>query len=394
MKTVLIRIYQDKLWFNETLSLSLDKTNLPFNYFKFSTRPIYWLLEMKSYDKDEKKLSVIVLDFKATKIEDWIIQQPKADVLRLNFLHLDWGAFCQCLSYYQADAKELLPHDQRLQSASNIKYHDYQVTVPISKLKIGFGKVTFVKKFKWSPQEVTVEIVQPIMVPELDLVKSYFVKVLGKRTIDVDLNLKIVDGNVTVNKAASPDLMKIDNAAIYVIKSYKIEDFKHTLKGSFKNQILIDLQEEDSHDSFGNIDVFERDILFHVLEGEDIKNKAQLSFLADILLDNQKLLLTLEPQFGFVFVINGREMVHCVWELVDSHATYVWSFNTRSFGDAQLKALEQQFLLLAQHGRSHYRNNVVNTPDLFFNVVQHKRSDDPIIDHFGKWRIELEKYFV
>ena len=395
MKTVAVKIFQDKIWFNPGLGLSLRQTNLPFKFFKFSQRPIFWLLEMKTYDKNSSTLSVNVLDFKAPYNESWAQQKPKAEVLNLYFIHLDWGAFCACLSYYQSDAKDMMPYDSNSDSNSHSKFHDMVITVPIKKLNIGHGKTSFIKKFKWSDKDQILEIPQVNMIPDYEYIKPYFSKILKKNTIDVNISLKITNKIVEVVECSSEDLAQIDSDAIYVLKSYKIDNWKRIAKDSINGALLFDsTKEEGVLQDFGNIDEFEREILFHILEDENIRNKAQLEFLANILLDSQKLMLTVEPQFGFVFVVQGREMVHCVWELVNSHGTYVWSFAASKFGPKQLKILEAEFALLSQHGRSHYRNNVRNTTDIFFNIVQHQRSDDPIIDHFGKWKVELEKLFV
>lgn len=395
MKTVAVKIFQDKIWFNPDLGLSLDQTNLPFKFFKFSQRPIFWLLEMKSFDKTTSRLDVNVLDFKAPYDKSWDLQKPKAEILKIHFIHLDWGAFCACLSYYQSDAKDMMPYDPNSDVISKSKLHEMSITVPIRQLKIGHGRVSFNKKFKWSENEQVLEIPQVNMVPDYEYIKPYFSKVLKKNTIEVDVSLRITDKIVEVIKCSSDDLLKLDKDAIYVIKSYKIDNWKRIAKDANKERLLLDSAQIDGIESdFGNIDEFEREILFHVLEDDTIRNKVQLEYLANILLDSQKLMLTVDPQFGFVFVVKGNSMVHCVWELINSHGTYVWSFDADEFGPHQLKQLEKEFAILAQHGRSHYRNNVKNTLEMVFNVINHKRSDDPIIDHFGKWQIELEKLFI
>jgi len=395
VKTISVKIFQDKIWFNSDLNLSLDLTNLPFKYFKFSQRPIFWLLEMKSYDKDSFTLKVNVLNFNEPFKESWLLQRPKAQVSRLHFLHLDWGAFCSCLSFYQSDAKIMLPFDPNSESNNNVKYHSMEVSVPISSLKIGHGTVSFKKKFKWSDEKIEIVISQVNMIPEYEYIKPYFFKILKKKTINVNVSLKIVDKIIEIIDSESTDLNSIDNDAIYIVKSYKIDNWKRLAKDTVKGTLLFDSSSNEfSQSDFGNIDEFEREILFHILKDNDIRNKPQLNYLANILLDSQKLMLSVEPQFGFVFVVKGVEMVHCVWELVNSHGTYIWSFKGEKFGEIQLKSLEHEFSILSQFGRSHYRNNVENSDQLFFNIVQHKRNDDPIIDHFGKWKVELEKLFI
>jgi len=398
VKTVAVKIFKDKIWFNPELGLSLAQTNLPFKFFKFSQRPIFWLLEMKSFDKESSQLNVNVLDFKAPYNESWQEQKPKAEISKLHFIHLDWGAFCACLSYYQSDAKDMMPYDPSLDNnAIGVvsKFHEMSITVPIKQLKIGHGKVSFGKKFKWSEQEEILEIQQANMIPDYEYIKPYFSKVLKKSTIEVNVSLKITDKVVEILECSSEDLASIDSDAIYVVKSYKIDNWKRIAKESASDNLLFDSSQVNNElQDFGNVDEFEREILFHVLEDENIRNKAQLEYLSNILLDTQRLMLSVEPQFGFVFVVQGSDMVHCVWELVNSHGTYVWSFAAKEFGAQQLKLLETEFALLAQNGRSHYRNNFRNSSSLFFNVVQHQRSDDPIVDHFGKWRVALEKLFV
>ena len=350
---------------------------------------------MKTYDKDMGKLFVDIVDFKWPYDDSWKAQKPKSAIFKLHFNYLDWDAFCACLSYYQSDAEDMMPYDANSTHSSNLKFYDLVIEVPIQKLVIGFGKVSFEKKFKWSDKHVLVDIAQAHMVPDLEYLKSYFSKALGKKTVSAEIQLKIENGEIEIVSANSEDLDNIDKDVLYEIKSYKVNNWKQIARESSPSNILIDVGKLDGvQEDFGNVDIFEREILFYALEDTSIGNRAQLIYLSNILLDSQKLILTSEPQFGFVFVINADKMVHCVWELLNGYSTYVWSFPVQNFTNQEFKLLEKQFEILTQVGRSHYLNNYRNTDELLFNIVQHKKSEDPIVDHFGKWRIELEKLFV
>ena len=59
-----------------------------------------------------------------------------------------------------------------------------------------------------------------------------------------------------------------------------------------------------------------------------------------------------------------------------------------------IKKLEAEFNIITTHGRSHYRNFFEPKDGLFLSIVNHKNNQNPMIDHFGEWRLSLERLLV
>lgn len=371
-------------------------TNLPIGHFQLSGRTMYWELIMKGYNTDLESLEVLVVDYESKKSEIWQSQSPKKDIAYLHFLHIDWLKFENCLSYYDGQAKDLLPHDK---SYLNIKPIPKPVTlihkVAVRNLEIGTGYIKYSKKVKWSKIAVEFTIKHADMIPQLEYVKPYFSKILGKKTIDVHVTVWKEEGQMIVGTVRSPDMMKINRESLYVIKGFQIDNFKKLQKSKFKDSILLTKESMEAVETdFGNVDSIEKEILFHLLEKEDVRNKLQLQYLSEVMDESQRLMLTIEPQFGFVFTIIGEEMVHMIWELIDTHATYVWSFASDSWDSSIIKRLEAEFCIITTHGRSHYRNFFEPKDGLFLSIVNHKNNQNPMVDYFGEWRLNLERLLV
>ena len=158
----------------------------------------------------------------------------------------------------------------------------------------------------------------------MDYVKPYFTKVIGKKTIEVMVNVTKKDGIIEYMHASSEDLIKIDAETIYVIRSFQLNDIKKQLRQEERDNIFMHEETLDISDiPLGNIDDLEKELLFSILESMDVRNEAQLRYLSELQPEYDKLMLTVQPQFGFVFTIRGKEMNHYIWELINSHATYL-----------------------------------------------------------------------
>jgi hypothetical protein len=100
----------------------------------------------------------------------------------------------------------------------------------------------------------------------------------------------------------------------------------------------------------------ERDIINIFLQGKDIRNKKQLEYLSGTKHNPQeKIRFTLKPIFGFLFCIVGEKFNHFCWELLNSHATYLWSFERSISTDNQFKRVENTINTIRVIGRDEYR---------------------------------------
>ena len=114
--------------------------------------------------------------------------------------------------------------------------------------------------------------------------------------------------------------------------------------------------------------------------------------------DKSKIHYTLNPHFGFLFLIEGNEKYHFAWELLHSHATYIWSINKLYLGiDDLYKKIEETINVVREIGRENYkrtlRNNSQNS-DFTFKIIEHDDITSNLDNGFLKWRSKLEEQLI
>lgn len=105
------------------------------------------------------------------------------------------------------------------------------------------------------------------------------------------------------------------------------------------------------------------------------------------------LFINLNPKIGFVFIYKGEEMIHFIWELLNSNATYIWSAKGKVLKESITK-IEEEISMIKELGRSQYRHEFLNTPQLYFNFVIHKTSKSSIDDPFPQWIYKVNELLV
>lgn len=396
--TVVIKIQDNFIWFNPNEKIELLATNLPDRLFKFSSRPMYWNLQMYQFDKKTKNLFVSILNYDSNDVVTWQSQSPKSKIKKLTIQNIDWESFSKCLSYYDGQLKVTL---QSLLNQENptLSLDRRPVTIlhrlSINKMKIGSGCLTYTKKVRWSSEPQTFTIEHPLMIPQMELIKPYFHNIMGGKMIDVEVSVLHQGAHVEILKTHAPQLQKINNSSLYIMRGLQIKDWVKMQKQHYHKNILqeeIDLSFDPSE--IGNVDSIERELLNRILMESGVRNKLQLQYLSDGTSPTDRLMLTVQPQFGFIFTIRGDEMVHCIWELVDSHATYIWSFPHAMQSNRYFKILRREFAKITELGRQVYRDSYDSNNDYYLRTINHGNSNDPLVDRFGQWRIKVEGCLV
>jgi hypothetical protein len=124
-----------------------------------------------------------------------------------------------------------------------------------------------------------------------------------------------------------------------------------------------------------------------------------LQYLAGLKQDaHYQVHITLQPGFGCVFLIQGATKNHFCWELLNSHATYLWTFDKRAdFLPDALAKLERIIQVIRDHGRERYKQAYRDTAfdDIFvFQQIIHRKSDSQVVDPFPFWRQRLEEKLI
>ncbi|MEY3249546.1 MAG: hypothetical protein RL742_1589, partial [Bacteroidota bacterium] len=129
------------------------------------------------------------------------------------------------------------------------------------------------------------------------------------------------------------------------------------------------------------------------------RNRQQLIYLSGAKQSkNEKIRFTLAPNFGFLFLVEGEQYNHFVWELLNSHATYIWSIGkTRQDLKLQYQRIEQAINTIRNSSRSAYKNayrQQQTDQDLAFNYLQHQHAESALVDGFPKWKHQLNALLV
>lgn len=99
---IILKIFQDKFWYNETDNVPIAQTNILSKHMKFrSNRPIYWLVEMTKFNKELGRLSVEVINYDLEHYPGFSTQNPSSEINILVFGKFVWQSLEPLLSEYQ-----------------------------------------------------------------------------------------------------------------------------------------------------------------------------------------------------------------------------------------------------------------------------------------------------
>jgi hypothetical protein len=426
-KNVIIKLNKGRIWFNESLSVDFSASNLPLKSMKMHPAlSVYWLLEQSGFNKITGELEVKVVNYFLRDFEAFPSQNPKASINSIRFTDFaDASSLALAIQYYSREMNKL---DKALEegykefrgtdparyeavSKKNPLFRTYEekeklevnceVWFKDSAFKLGY--IVFDKDIRELKQMLHFKIANDFLLPEFELIKGYFIKALGTRKFDVQAVIFMQDGKPVETRASSSIIKKIDEN---LIDSIKFTRTNMLLRQPFKINLDKSLfTSEDIFDEMGDIEagnVFnqrEEEILRLILEKMNVRNRKQLEYLSGVKqAPDAKLKFTLHPYFGFLFTVEGEKMMHFIWELLNSHATYIWSLD-KGAEDLRLqyKRVEDAINRVRDSGREQYkqawRTSHVDQ-DLLFHVIHHEDAGSAFVEGFVKWRHRLGEVLV
>ncbi|MFZ1750820.1 MAG: hypothetical protein WAU01_11540 [Saprospiraceae bacterium] len=401
-KHIIIKVTNDAIWFNDVMSVDLLHTNLPYGEFGFAeSRTIFWEAEMISYDKSDNHLALKVINYRPGDVDDFLNQVPKAKVDRISFEDIYWPAFNADLSFYKKSSFTHLLSDHMPigDNTQEIKIIHVQAAIPFSKVRFGAGCITFEYLFPWEKSKTEVRISNPHLLPEFEYVKTYFAKHFNSRTFEV---LMVVSkSQIKIEKiiATSPQIDQIKDVAIETIKFIKTETLRKPPKyvGELDKSLFTpdDIFDPMDKNMLGTYNMTEKELLDHIMKWENIRNKKHLEYLSGHLHSaHEKIRFTLTPKFGFLFVVKGEKMVHYIWEMLNTNATYVWSFFQQETNQKQIEKLEELISFIRIHGRAHYLQHLSDDDEVIFRRVLHQGAGSNLVDYFPRWRHSINEAMV
>jgi hypothetical protein len=443
-KDIIIRIDNKHIYFNHTLSIPVRNSNLPMDYmtFRFSD-VIFWKIELIHYSDVTKCWHAKVIDYTVKNIETFNKQKSTRPIERVEFDKLDWQQLEPQLSSYKAIklVDNLYNHNintvqktetiyQQTEAPFNKTSYKIPEEVPNTRygqeiesfnipkrpytehLNINFsvkfqaatfinGSVTFKKYIKNIGTEIDFSIENSCLLEEFDNIKLWFSKKLKTKRFNVRSIITLVDRKFSHATTSSPEIEMITPNIIESIKYdrtialTKPPKTDNPEKSIFNTDDLFQLIDSENRD--GN--VFNQsgpEIIKSLTQTEFVRNRKQLEYLSDVKQTvNSKIHYTLNPLFGFIFLNETKLKYHFVWELLQSHATYVWSIDIENKDINSLYAkIEEIINIIKIIGRDGYKKTYSTKNigyEFTFKTIDHHDITINSDDGFKKWKRKLDE---
>ncbi|MEO1011525.1 MAG: helicase-related protein [Bacteroidota bacterium] len=257
-----------------------------------------------------------------------------------------------------------------------------KIKVPIEKLDFRFGSIAFTYKETKFPTALEFEIGNDYIRPEFEVLKPYFVKVIGSKTVEVSIKAEFEMNEVVAQLATSDDLEKIDRQIIESVRFKFVEKSFFGKKLDFKNET-----NKAEEGIISSLYSSEKDLLEDILINKDVKHCLQLRYLAANHCGNIfKLRFVLSP-FSFVFLLSGNHQFHIALETLDTEeATYVWHVDKSVIALKKIpQAIETALNMIRHKGRQAY----LESRPVNFSRIIHDYTDNR--KGFVQWRDMLEE---
>jgi hypothetical protein len=431
-KEIIIKVRNDRIYLNPRLSIPIHQTNIPKEHLTFrSHEDIFWKVEMLDYNSVNRCLKVSVKEYSTSDIANFDKQEPNKPVNELIFERFDWRKLEPLLTYYHSSQllgilfnidtypfskgekqshvsgkpasvfSDMQPSrsDQQFEQKPTIKIIKEDFWIYFNEVHFMLGYVTFKKLIKEIGKELTFKVPNEYILAEFDNIKGWFAKKLKTKKFKVAVSITLTENEVTESRATSKQIEQITPElidSVYYQRTIVLSK-KPRLSNPDKSLFTVEeiFNQIDTNDIEGNVfNQSDEDILNFFLKESDVRNKKQLAYLAGKKQSmNYKLRYTLYPDFGFLFLIEGAENNHFVWELLNSHATYIWSTNKeKQHEESQFKRIEtcvNNVRTIKREGyKRAYKDNHLDN-DLIFSIISHEGIGSKLVDDFPKWKNKL-----
>ena len=424
----IIRIANDRVYFTPEHFIPLSQTNLPPKIIRFRpNKIIHWTVEITGYQPEREAIRLRVIDYHPSQLLGFATQTMKHPLRIITFTHLHWHEVEPLLSFYhkidlqpylvewdeqqliqakfamsEMDLMPAIPKSpEEITAPPNLNETWQEIKqVPFEEVHFDFGKANVRIISHKTGSRLNVELYNPYLVPEFNWVKRYFARILKTERCQVVVNCQKTPVGIQIMQANSPEIGKIDDRMIEIVRRMHALDQWNRQEAPGADKRLFTSDEIQEYD-FGNEQakpskpLSDVEMLQLILTEMHVRNAAQLEYLSGKLqATNQRIRFTLKPISGFLFFIQGEKMCHHCWELLDSHATYVWTFDPAEiFIEEQIRRLEGIINLIRENGRLRYRQWVRQNRDQRhpkLTVIEHTYANSPVKDAFPVWRQKLE----
>lgn len=407
----IIKLTNERIFFSPTESILYANTNLPKDHFRFkATVQIYWLVELIRVPGNKKMNKVQVKDYNIKTISSFNYQAEMREIPFLEFEELDRHAFLNlCDSHELPMLERLFSASPKLSSNKSESIFGNEISSVTDQNNIlmaqGYteefrmkftdgtivdGAILFEKRLEGINSILVFEIQNRFLIAPYDSIKEYLAKKLRRETVIITARIKLSERKRVVISAQSEEVAKIDESFIQRIKYKQIKSLLKIRESGDRSIYGIDELLLQSDELKGNLLQTNIENIIEVLtDNGEHRNARQLIYLAGKQDLDEVVYLTVSPYFGFVFYLRNNNRRAYIWELLDSHATYIWSFEKEDrYRKREFDIVEQSINEIRQYGRNAYKNKYRSgevTEECRFDTIQHAldgQSDDKL---FAGW---------
>lgn len=274
---------------------------------------------------------------------------------------------------------------------STKKIIEQSFTVPIRHLHFHYGGVSCKKLVKELNKTVSITIINYDIREEFDAVKEYFANALGSPNIQMDVRIEVVNGVPRMLDAQSPEIAAIGGGMIETVRFQFVKDAVKKKTKVEAPQTLLTMEELFNAISDNKVDAAafykdEKSLADDLLLITETKHYHHLQYLSSKhAFGVLRLRFILKP-FSFLFLLEGSEHYHLVWETLDTEeATYAWPVEKDEAKlKLALKKVEDVIHLVKVQGKVAY----ISSEEKNYRRIFHKYSEG--VKGFVKWKGELE----
>jgi len=407
---LIINFEDDKAYLTKDKVLTFRQLELPDVAKRFKS-PAVWTIKVLHHYPTERRIFAAILSYKNGRLPFSNYQlsghSDINNIEKITFRSIDTNGLLLTLAG-NASGRTITPtveripdREQRPQTYSQppvqfkrepqIKTIKETFLIPLKNVRFKFGCVSFDKRVAQLNRTIEFTVANDDIREEFDAVKNYFGNVLQVKKIQFDIEIQLTDREITGIEATSPEISRIDQKLIESVKFEFVKSFTKTKINIEIDKSLFTMDEffDTLTDEQVKANVFyenENQLFDDLLQITNTKHYKHLRFLSSKHAHSvMKLRFVIKP-FSFIFLIEGENNYHIVWETLDTaEATYIWHEDKNlSKLKLTLKKIDDIINVIKVQGKTAY----INTTEDSFRRIYHDYSE--LIDGFIKWKGELE----
>ncbi len=442
-KCKILKIVENKFHYTSEDFLPISNTNFPPKHFGFSSgKPRYWKIKVNKFNNQNSTIEAEILDYDSEEIDRFKLQKKKTDINKFEFSKMDWSKLKPCLTHYTENSHKqipsafsnILPKKEQIEPVikpnkennlaleehklinvrlklNNIKSNETEIRTPEKReIQLKFSEYyknasfqdgcIIVEKYAQEISSIVkIEIANKHIIANYDYIKHYFSTITGSKKFNVLAKLTFLDGELNNITATSTEIEAINESTIEKVKDARAIEIINIKSAGKEDSCIYSADEvlsklDESQNVFNQT---EKEIIERIINSKSVRNKKQLLYLSGKQAKGSNIKFTLNPVFGYLFLINeGNHKIAC-WELLRSNATYIWSFSEEESLDNIYGRIQKTIKTIELNGRKKYRaanKRKEIDEDLNFKLINHTRFNKIESDGFVLWKKKLEEYLL